>query len=181
MSKPIATTIAGLLLCLPGLALAQQKPQTEAKESCTATAAPPPELAGWNSPTPVTAARRAGDLSKAALVPGRATAADFHPVDQVEFRVAPAKADGPPVYGGLYSLKITQAGTYRLAANAGPWMDIFPGTSTTPVTSIAHGHGPACTGVGKEVDFSLQPGDYLVQFSENLAPKAEIMLGKLPQ
>ena len=169
--------VAALLLCLPGAALAQQKPQTEPKVVCTALAPPPPELKGWASPTPLPAARRAAELTQAALVPGKAITAQFHPVADVEYRVPPEKADGPAVFGGLYALKIDRAGTYRVASSAAPWMDVFVGK--TPVTSTAHGHGPDCTGVGKEVDFPLQPGDYLLQFSESLTPAAEIMVARL--
>ena len=179
MKTAMMATAAAMMLCLPGAALAQ-KPQTEAKETCAAVAPPPPEFTGWGSPAPLAAARGPADLPKAAMVPGRAIAATLYPVDSVQFRAPPAKADGPKVYGGLYSLKITRAGTYRLASNAGPWMDIFPGSSATPMVSTAHSHGPACSGVGKEVDFPLEPGDYLVQVSESLSPDTELMLGLLP-
>jgi hypothetical protein len=171
-----AATVAGLLLCLPGAAVAQ-KPQTEPKVVCTAVVAPPPELKGWVAPTPLPAARRAADLAKAAIVPGKAITAQFHPVAEVEYRVPPEQADGPAVFGGLYSLRIDKAGTYRVASSAAPWMDIFVGK--TPVTSTAHGHGLDCTGVGKQVDFPLKPGDYLLQFSESLTPTAEIMVALL--
>ena len=179
-AKRSAAVAAVLMGCLPGAVLAQQKPQTVAKEVCSAPLPPPPEFKGWADATPLTAARRSADLPKAVLVPGKAITAQLHPVEAVEYRAPPAKADGPPVYGGLYRLKITQSGTYRLAADAGPWMDIFADGSATPVASTAHGHGPACTGVGKEVDFPLKPGDYLVQFSESLTPTARIMLARLP-
>ncbi len=56
-------------------------------------------------------------------------------------------------------------------------MDVF--VAKDPVRSTAHGHGPDCTGIGKMVDFPLQPGDYLVQFSESLTPASEIMVVKL--
>ncbi len=168
------------LIGLPTAALAQGKPRTEAKEFCAAVAPPPPEFTGWDKPSDLAAARRTADLPKAQLVPGQAIAAAFAPVDEVDYRVPPQKADGPPVYGGLYALKIVTAGTYRVTADAAPWIDLFAGQEATPVRSVGHGHGPPCTGLGKYVDFPLQPGDYLVQFSESLKPRTEIMVARLP-
>ena len=159
-------------------ALAQgKKPNTVPPDTCTARAAPPPSMASWSSPAVLPAARAEAETAKAALVPGQAIKAGFVPVTQVKYRVPPEKADGPATFGGLYSLKVAEAGTYRVASSAAPWMDIFIGTK--PVTSTAHGHGPECTGIGKMVDFPLQPGDYLVQFSESLTPDPEIMVVKL--
>jgi hypothetical protein len=171
--------VAGMLVLLPLGALAAEKPNTVPKETCTARAPPPPEMAAWSSPSDLAAASSEAGLAKAALMPGKAINARLLPVSDVKYRVPPEKADGPQVFGGLYSLKITHAGTYRVAASAAPWMDLFQGK--VPVTSVAHGHGPACTGLGKMVDFPLQPGDYLVQFSESLSPQTEIMVALLPK
>ena len=168
---------AALLLALPCCALGQPKPQTEPKVVCTAALPPPAELMGWTSPTPLASARRAADVPKSQLAPGRAVTALLHPVADVTFPVPPEKADGPPVFGGLYGVRIEQTGTYRLASSAAPWIDLYVGK--TPVTSSAHSRGPDCTGVGKQVDFPLKPGDYLLQFSESLTPQAEIMLVRL--
>ncbi len=60
-----------------------------------------------------------------------------------------------------------------------PWNRSTHGAA--PVASVAHSHGPPCTGLGKMVDFPLQPGDYLVQFSESLQPKTEILVTLLPK
>ena len=67
----------------------------------------------------------------------------------------------------------------RLASSAAPWMDLFAPGSSTPTTAGHFGHGPACTGLGKMVEFALQPGDYLLQFSESLIENPEIMVVKL--
>jgi len=172
--------MAGLavLLLAGASALAQSpRPNTVAKDSCAAAAPPPPEMAAWSKPRPLAAALNEADAAKAPLQPGVAVTAKFAPVAEVKYRVPLEKADGPAVFGGLYTLKIAEAATYRIASSAGPWMDVF--VRTTPVTSSAHGHGPPCTGIGKMVDFPLQPGDYLVQFSESLTPDPEIMGVKL--
>jgi hypothetical protein len=174
-----AATVAGVLACLPMTALGAPKPDTIPKEACAAPAPPPAELAAWSSPSDLAAAASEAGLARAALIPGKAVTARFLPVAEVKYRVPPEKADGPAVFGGLYALRITQAGTYRVAAGAAPWMDLFQGK--VPVTSVAHSHGPPCTGLGKMVDFPLQPGDYLVQFSESLQPQTEILVALLPK
>ena len=176
------TASLAVLLMTGAPALAQTaRPNTVPKESCTDKAPPPPEMAAWSKPTPLAAARGTADLAKATLVPGQAVTAGLAPVAQVDYRVPPEKADGPAVFGGLYSLKVSEAGTYRIASSAAPWIDVFPGAATRPVKSGRFGHGPACTGIGKMVEFPLQPGDYLVQFSESLTPDPEILVVELPR
>ncbi len=170
-------TIGLMLMTAPAAGFAADKPNTVPTETCTAKAPPPPELAAWNSPVDLPAAASEAGLAKAVLVPGKPITAQFMPVAGVNYRVKPEKADGPHVFGGLYALKITQAGTYRVASSAAPWMDVFAGT--VPVKTAHFGRGPACSGDGKMVDFALQPGDYLVQFSESLQPKVEIMVARL--
>jgi hypothetical protein len=179
MRLNIAAAAAVTLALVPILAPAQgRKPRTEAMEACASPAPLPPEFAGWSQPADLAAARRPADLPKAQIVPGKAVNAQLAPVESVEYRVPPQKADGPQVYGGLYLLKIAQAGTYRVQSGVSPpWMDLFQ--DKTMVLSTSYGHGPACTGLGKYVDFPLQPGDYLVQFSESLKPQTEIMVVKL--
>ena len=167
-----------LLLLAGAPALAQSpRPNTVPKDTCIAKAPPPADMAGWSTPVSLAAALTEADAARTPLAPGMAVTAKFSPVAEVKYRVPPEKADGPATFGGLYTLKITEAGTYRIASSAAPWVDIF--VQTAPVRSSAHGHGPDCTGIGKMVDFPLQPGDYLVQFSESLTPAAEIMVVKL--
>ena len=181
MQVPFARAVALLWAVLIGSpALAQgKKPNTVQPETCTARAPPPAGMEAWSSPVPLAAAARETDLPKAALKPGQAITARFAPVAQVRYRMAPEKADGPATFGGLYRLTVTEPGTYRVASSAAPWMDVFAPSSSAPTKTVRFGHGPACTGVGKMVEFSLQPGDYLLQFSESLTPDPELMVVKL--
>ena len=148
-------------------------------DTCAAKVAPPAGMDAWTSPAPMMAALSESDLGKSALKPGQAITARFAPVAQVKYRVPPEKADGPAAFGGLYRLTVTEAGTYRVASSAAPWMDLFAADGTTPAKTSHFGRGPACTGPGKMVEFPLQPGDYLLQFSESLTPDPEIMVVKL--
>jgi hypothetical protein len=172
----IAASLALALAAAPALA---QKPNTVPPETCTARAAPPAGMEAWSSPAPLPAALSEADLGKAAIRPGQAVAARFAPVGQVKYRVPPEKADGPATYGGLYRLTIAEAGTYRVASSAAPWMDLFAPGSAAPTRTARFGRGPACSGVGKMVEFPLQPGDYLLQFSESLVADPEIMVVKV--
>jgi hypothetical protein len=178
VARIAAGLIALLLFADPALA---QTPNTVPPETCAAKASLPAGMEAWSSPSPLPAALSEADLHKAVLKPGQAVIARFAPVGQVKYRAPPEKADGPATYGGLFRLTLAEAGTYRIAASAAPWMDIFAGNGGTTPTKTAHfGRGPACTGVGKMVEFALQPGDYLLQFSESLTPDLEILVTKLP-
>jgi hypothetical protein len=179
MAARIAQTLIALTLLAPVSALAQgAKPNTVPPETCTAKAPPPAGMEAWSSPAPLPAAKNEADLAKAALKPGQAINAGFSPVAQVKYRVAPEKADGPATFGGLYRLTITEPGVYRVASSAAPWMDVFGPGSTTPTKTVHFGRGPACTGLGKMVEFALQPGDYLLQFSESLTADPELLVVK---
>jgi hypothetical protein len=177
----IVTTVAlvSVALAASGASAQDRKPNTVPPETCTAKAAPPTGMEAWSAPAPLPAAHSEADLPKAALKPGQAVKAGFVPVAQVKYRVAPEKADGPATYGGLYRLTVSEAGTYRVASSAAPWMDVFAPGSTAPTKTAKFGHGPACTGIGKMVEFPLQPGDYLLQFSESLVADPEIMVVKV--
>lgn len=179
---PIRIAAALALLLTPAGVLAQagRRPNTVPPETCAARLSPPAGMEAWTRPVPLAAAVSEADLGRAALKPGQAITARFAPVDQVKYRVPPEKADGPATYGGLYRLTVAEAGTYRVASSAAPWMDVFAPGSSTPTRTAHFGHGSACTGLGKMVDFALQPGDYLVQFSESLTQDPEIMVVKLP-
>ncbi len=60
----------------------------------------------------------------------------------------------------------------------GAWIDVV--RDGKPLESIAHGHGPACSGIRKIVDFALQPGRYLVSIDGNEAPEVSILVAAKP-
>lgn len=178
---PLRLAIAMAVLLAPAAAFAQdRKPNTAPPDTCTGRLPPPAGMEAWSSPAPLAAARSEADLAQAALKPGQAISARLAPVDQVKYRVPPEKADGPATFGGLYRLTVAEPGTYRIASSAAPWMDVFAAGGATPAKTVHFGHGPACTGLGKMVEFALQPGDYLLQFSESLTPDPELLVVKLP-
>ena len=177
----VGAALAGSLLAAPAFAQGKiqgqgKRPNTVPTDTCTAKAPPPAGMEAWSAPAPLAAATAEADLGKAALKPGQAVTVRFAPVAQVKYRVPPEKADGPATFGGLYRLTVAEAGTYRVASSAAPWMDVFAPGSSAPTKTVRFGHGPACTGIGKMVEFALQPGDYLLQFSESLTADPELMV-----
>jgi hypothetical protein len=167
--------VSAAVIAAPASAQAR-KPDTVPPDTCTTRAPPPPEMAAWSTPTPLRAARSEAELPRAALQVGKAVEATFAPVAEVKYRAPPEKADGPATYGGLFTLTVAEPGVYRIAASAAPWIDVFAGAA--PAKTARFGHGPPCTGIGKMVEFPLQPGTYLVQFSESLQPTSELLVVK---
>src|SRR3546814_2325418 len=63
-----------------------------------------------------------------------------------------------PGRAALVPIEIATAGTYRVALSEGAWVDMVRDGTSLP--SVAHGHGPRCSGIHKIVDFKLAPGRY---------------------
>lgn len=147
-----------------------------AAPACPAT--PPPEPAGftgWTAPTPLVAGRDAA--SAPALPVDTAARVSLGDAGAVRYAAAPGHAPAAGSHGGILALTVASAGRYRIALGAGAWIDLVGGT--TPLPSVAHGHGPACSTLRKTVDFDLQPGRYLLQLSGNAAPTLTVMAVRL--
>lgn len=98
------------------------------------------------------------------FVVGRTVELTPVPTAQVKLAMQPSR----PLSGthlAMAGFEVTEAGTYTVAVGgvSGPvrplWLDIA-GADYRPLTSVAHGHGPACSTITKVVDFSLTPGKY---------------------
>lgn len=94
--------------------------------------------------------------------------------DQVRYAATPGRPGADGTYGGLALLRIEADGTYRVALGSAAWIDIARDGET--ISSTAHGHGPACSGVRKIVDFALTRGTYLVQIAGAPSASLEIMV-----
>lgn len=160
---------------LSAAARADEKPAS----SCTAPVAPSGELAPWAQPKPLNAAGSARHLAKAALPVGQAATVTLLPTPAVKYPLRPEKPGGSVSYGGLIRIDIGQAATYRVALGSGAWIDLV-GKDGKPVTSVAHGHGPECSGVRKMVDFPLQPGRYTLQLAANGGKEMGVLVARLP-
>lgn len=166
-----ALMMAGLCL-LPTPVLAQQ---TDCPAGAPLLSS---ELSGWATQTPLTASADKTGLKTAQLEIGKGAAATLKPTPDVQYLLRPEKPGGSVSYGGLFGLTVTQAGTYRVALGSAAWIDVLAGKKT--VASTSHGHGPACSGIRKMVDFALKPGRYTVQIAASETPDLVVMAVKLP-
>ncbi|PZU60898.1 MAG: hypothetical protein DI547_00125 [Sphingobium sp.] len=170
----LAIFLASSALVMPSVASAQQSPP-----ACTAPAPALPEsLSGWTKAQPMPAAASVDLLGASALTPGKAIDATLMQTPDVKYVVLPEKPGGTVSYGGMYLFKVETAGTYRVALGSGAWIDVLKGGQA--MTSVAHGHGPDCSGIRKMVDFALQPGAYTLQVAANGAPSVRLMVSRLP-
>lgn len=169
-----------LFVAAPSAAIAQMpaEPAAMSAQSCTAAVTPSGALAPWAAPVALQAAADAGHLAAARITIGQAAQVALLPTPQVRFALRPEKPGGSVSYGGMARLRIDRAGTYRIALGSPAWLDLV--SAGKPAISNAHGHGPACTGIHKMVDFPLAPGDYTLQVSANGAPQTTILVVRLP-
>ncbi len=149
--------------------------------ACDTSALPalPAELAGWASPSPVAAAGNARGLDRASLAPGKAAMVSLLPTPSVHYPLQPEKPGGSVSHGGLLGFTITEAGTYRIALGSAAWIDVVRNGRSLP--SVAHGHGPVCSGIRKMVDFDLQPGRYLLQIAGTEPLSTGVMVSAVPK
>ena len=163
----ILAAAAALAAALPATTAAAQSSQP----ACPATpAAPPAEFAGWAAPV---AAKAATVLDTVTLVAvGQAARLELAAADKVTFAHPPEKVAEPGGHAGLVALDVTKRGRYRVALGAPAWIDLVRDGAVEK--SVAHGHGPVCTGIRKIVDFNLEPGRHILQLSG--APAAEVVL-----
>lgn len=179
--------LAALLMLTPaGVVLAQEMPVPGSASSakvpvaCRATPpALPAELSGWYRRVPLAAGQDAGAAAR--LTPGNAVEGTLSPTPEVRYAQRPEKPGGSVSFGGIYTFTVSAAGHYRVALGSAAWIDVIrAGDATTGLTSIAHGHGPDCSGIRKMVDFALEPGDYILQISANAEAKLPLLVTRLP-
>ena len=135
-------------------------------EACPPGAPPalPPAMAGWSARTPLAAAASPAALGGPSLTPGRGVDAKLAPAPSVTYAATPGKPAPPGGSAGLMALTVPAAGTYAVGLSSAAWIDVVDASGAS-VASAAHGHGPACSGMRKVVDFALAPGRYVIQLS----------------
>lgn len=158
------------LVALPASASAQAAASDPA--CATVRVALPPELAGWSQQQPVSAGTKPGEGATVSI--GQAALVSLHPARHLTLAPAAKAADGN---GGTLSLAITAPGTYRIALGGKAWVDLLQGDKA--VASVAHAHGPRCSGVQKLIDFTLAPGTYAIQLSGSPGDSIALLAAKL--
>lgn len=121
----------------------------------------PAEYAGWNAAAPVAAAAEPAAVADAMLTVGQGVRATLPPAGALKLPVAPKRPLSATAHGGLFAFEAASAGRYRLALDAGVWVEVVANGAALP--SVAHGYGPACTRIRKVVEWDLKPGRYLLQ------------------
>lgn len=169
----LSALIVPLLAVLPTNAVAQDK-----VDCATATVILPAELADWSKRAPLAAVGAVGDVDAAMLTAGAAVDAKLRAAADVRYVTSPQKPARAGGHGGLFSFEVSQPGTYRVAMNGAGWIDILNGGR--PSSTSAHGHGPACSGIRKMIDFPLNRGRYVVQVMGNPDPAVALLIVRLP-
>ncbi len=158
---------------------AARMPMAEAQPVCPRDAAPiPPEFAGWTSRKPMTAAVDSASLANTSLASGAAIDLALAPTPAVTYALRPSRPGGSVSHGGMAIVTIGEAGTYRVAIGSAAWLDIVKDGAS--LESVGHGHGPACSGIRKMVDFALKPGSYVLQIVGNGSATLPLTIVKLP-
>lgn len=153
-------------------------PETGAQTGAQNCAALPPELAGWaGKRARVKAVASSGKLAGATLPLGQAVDAALLPTSKMAFALRPEKPGGSVSKSGMFRFDIPEAGRYRVALGAGPWVDIV--RDGAAVASVAHGHGPDCSGIRKMVDFDLEAGSHILQIAGNGDAALSLMVVRL--
>ncbi|MEK9213173.1 homogentisate 1,2-dioxygenase [Sphingomonas sp. 2378] len=147
-----------------------------AHDVCPVVVPPPEEMASWAAPRSLDAGRTAAGA--AVLTPGAAVMARLSSTPDVRYVVRPEKPGGSVSHGGLFTFTVATPGRYRIALGSAAWIDVL--ADGKPATSVAHGHGPACTGIRKMVDFDLGAGRYVLQVAGNGTAALPLMVTKLP-
>lgn len=132
----------------------------------------------WQGARPVEAARNFGAHPHPDLALGEPADVALVPAEAMTLAAPLGKPVAPGDRGGLLGFHIPLTGTYRVALGGKAWIDVVQ--QGRPLPSAAHAHGEPCSGVVKQVDFTLVPGDYVLQLSDAATPHVSVLLSRLP-
>jgi hypothetical protein len=163
----IAISLAALLPATLSAAPAE-KPAT----ACPAMPVLPSELADWGRDAAGKTIYAYGDDLGADWSPLGAARTELalHKFESLRYGVVPDRKPDVYKFGGTIPVEVRKAGRLVVALDAGAWIDLVRDGAV--VKSVAHGHGPACSGIRKMVEFDVTPGRYQLQIVN--APTASI-------
>lgn len=140
--------------------------------SCPAMPVLPPELADWSRDASSKTIYAFGDDLGAdwSSLGAARTALRLHRFESLRYGVAPERKPDVHKFGGMIPIEVKKAGRLIVALDAGAWIDLVRDGAAQK--SVAHGHGPACSGIRKMVEFDVTPGRYQLQIVN--APAASI-------
>lgn len=152
-----------------------QQPAVASPDCATVRpAALPAGFEGWGTRLPLAAGTAVRNTP--VLQIGRGADLRLAPSDTVTTALPPAKAAAEHTNSGLAMFQIARAGTIRVGLGTGAWIELVRGGKSVP--SVAHGHGPACTGLRKIVDFRVTPGRYLLQLTGADVDVAPVLIAR---
>ncbi|WP_257549525.1 homogentisate 1,2-dioxygenase [Sphingopyxis sp. DBS4] len=151
-----------------GAAAAPAKPV----QACPANPVLPPELSDWSRAAASKTIYAYGEPREASWpsLGAARTRLELHRFESLRYASPPERKPDPFKYGGMVPIEIKTPGRLVVALGAGAWIDLVRDGAF--VKSVAHGHGPDCSGIRKMVEFDVEPGRYLLQISS--APAASI-------
>ncbi|WP_267395196.1 homogentisate 1,2-dioxygenase [Sphingomonas sp. GC_Shp_1] len=170
-----AAMLAGALLAT-GTAPAVAQGMAEHQPACPARpVAPPAALRGWTAMTPIQAGERVGLAP--VLTIGRSVRATLRDEAGVKLAAPSTRSGEAPGTAGLFQFAVARAGRYRIALGEGVWIDVV--SAGKPLASVAHSHGPDCSGIRKMVDFDLKPGRYVLQVTGSKTASLPLMVARV--
>ncbi|HMO77536.1 MAG TPA: hypothetical protein PKD48_19520 [Sphingopyxis sp.] len=158
MIRLMALTLAA---ALPATILAAAAPPKA--PACPAEPVLPEGLEGWSRTASNKTIYAYGDrraIDWTVLGPVR-TALSLHGFESLRYWVAPERTPDVHKFGGMVPITVDRPGRLVVALDAGAWIDLVQDGAI--VKSAAHGHGPACSGIRKMVEYDVAPGRYLLQ------------------
>lgn len=147
-------------------------PAEKSETACPAAPVLPPELADWTRNASGKTIYAYGDdlgADWSPLGPAR-TALPLHRFESLRYGIAPERKPDVFKFGGMIPIEVKKAGRLIVALDAGAWIDLVRDGAV--VKSVTHGHGPACSGIRKMVEFDVTQGRYQLQIVN--APTASI-------
>lgn len=164
--------IIAMLLAATVPAVAAAAPSAKDAASCPTAPMLPPELADWARNASSKTIYAYGDDLGAEWSPlGAArTLLPLHKFESLRYGIAPDRKPDVYKFGGMIPIDVKKPGRLTVALDAGAWIDLVH--DGVVVKSTTHGHGPACSGIRKMVEFDVTQGRYLLQIVN--APTASI-------
>ncbi|GBR27430.1 hypothetical protein AA0473_1433 [Acetobacter orleanensis NRIC 0473] len=118
------------------------------------------------------------ELDGVKLTVGKSVAAHLRSTAEMQYVARPEEPGGKVSSGGMFAFDAPAAGTYRVMLGSRAWLDVVQDGKT--VVSSDHHRGPACSGIGKMVDFPLTAGRAVVEVSGSGKPDMTVMVIRVP-
>lgn len=168
----IRITFAALFCAFGSGSAALAVPQAPARTACPAAPILPPDLADWaRGASSKTIYAYGADLAAEWSPLGAArTELPLHRFESLRYAIAPERKPDVYKFGGMIPVAVEKPGRLVIALDAGAWIDLV--RDGVVVKSVTHGHGPACSGIRKMVEYDVTQGRYLLQIVN--APTASI-------